>query len=53
MSGKIVLRMPPSMHESLIRVAELEGVSLNQYMLAAIARAIGFDEAQKAQATCK
>ena len=46
-SGKIVLRMPPSMHESLIRVAELEGVSLNQYMLAAVARAIGFDEAQK------
>ena len=46
-SGKIVLRMPPSMHESLIRVAELEGVSLNQYMLAALARSVGIVEAQK------
>jgi predicted HicB family RNase H-like nuclease len=46
-SGKIVLRMPPSMHESLIQIAELEGISLNQYMLAAIARSIGHDEARK------
>lgn len=46
-SGKIVLRMPPSMHESLIQIAELEGISLNQYMLAAIARSIGRDEARK------
>ena len=45
-SGKIVLRMPPSLHESLIRIAELEGVSLNQYMLAALSRALGFDEAE-------
>ncbi|MBI2909642.1 MAG: toxin-antitoxin system HicB family antitoxin [Chloroflexi bacterium] len=52
-SGKIVLRMPPSMHESLIRVAQLEGVSLNQYMLTALARAIGFHEAQEARTACK
>jgi antitoxin HicB len=52
-SGKIVLRMPPSMHESLIRIAEPEGISLNQYMLTALARSIGFDEGQKAQADCK
>ena len=44
-SGKIVVRMPPSMHESLIRIAKLEGISLNQYMLAAIAKSMGFDEA--------
>jgi predicted HicB family RNase H-like nuclease len=43
-SGKIVLRMPPSMHESLIHIAELEGVSLNQYMLTAISKALGRDE---------
>jgi antitoxin HicB len=52
-SGKIVLRMPPSMHESLIRIAELEGTSLNQYMIAAIARAIGFDEGHKSQTVYK
>ena len=46
-SGKIMLRMPPSMHESLIRIAELEGVSLNQYMLAALSRALGYDEAER------
>ncbi len=44
-SGKIVLRMPPTMHEALIHIAELEGVSLNQYMLTAISRALGRDEA--------
>jgi predicted HicB family RNase H-like nuclease len=49
-SGKILLRMSPSMHESLIRIAELEGISLNQYMTSALARAIGFDEGK---AACK
>jgi antitoxin HicB len=48
-SGKIVLRMPSSMHESLIRIAELEGVSLNQYMLSAISRALGRDEATRCE----
>jgi antitoxin HicB len=48
-SGKIVLRMPPSMHESIIRIAELEGVSLNQYMVAAISRSLGFDTAELAR----
>jgi predicted RNase H-like HicB family nuclease len=52
-SGKIVLRMSPSMHSSLIRIAELEGVSLNQYMIAALARALGFKEGQEFQAVCK
>ena len=49
-SGKIVLRMPPTMHESLIQIAELEGVSLNQYMLASLSRSIGFDEGKKSRA---
>ncbi len=47
-SGKIILRMPPSMHESLVHIAEFEGVSLNQFMVAAIARAIGCAKPQKA-----
>ena len=46
-SGKIVLRMPPSMHESLIKIAELEGISLNQYMIAALARSVGLSERTK------
>lgn len=46
-SGKIALRMPPTLHESLIRMAELEGVSLNQYMIAALARSLGFDESKQ------
>jgi predicted HicB family RNase H-like nuclease len=43
-SGKIILRMPPSLHESLIHIAELEGVSLNQYMVSSLARCAGQDE---------
>ena len=43
-SGKIVLRMPPSLHESLMRRAAIEGVSLNQYMVSALARTSGYDE---------
>jgi len=44
-SGKIALRMSPSMHAAVTRIAELEGISLNQYMVTAIARAIGHKEA--------
>jgi antitoxin HicB len=32
-SGRIVLRMPKTLHQQLAEQAELEGVSLNQYML--------------------
>lgn len=44
-SGKIIVRMPPTLHESLTRIAELEGVSLNQYMVSSLARCAGRDEA--------
>ena len=52
-SGKIVLRIPPSLHESLIRIAALEGVSLNQYMLAALSRTLGYDEAAQCETQSK
>jgi len=52
-SGKIVLRIPSSLHASLIRVAALEGVSLNQYMLAALSRALGYNEAEGNEARSK
>ena len=32
-SGRLVLRIPRSLHKSLKEAAALEGVSLNQYML--------------------
>lgn len=40
-SGKVVLRMPKSLHRDLARKAKDEGVSLNQIMVASLARSVG------------
>lgn len=40
-SGKFVLRLPRSLHRQLAEVAQHEGVSLNQYINVALARAVG------------
>lgn len=40
-SGKVNLRMPRSLHRDLARRAGEEGVSLNQFMVVALARAVG------------
>lgn len=37
-SGKLVIRIPRSLHKSLKEEAAAEGVSLNQYMLYKLAR---------------
>jgi hypothetical protein len=37
-SGRLVLRIPRSLHKSLKEAAEIEGVSLNQYMLYKLAK---------------
>ena len=37
-SGRIVLRIPRSLHKQLKEAAMMEGVSLNQYMLYKLAR---------------
>lgn len=37
-SGKLVLRIPRSLHKALKDAAEVEGVSLNQYMLYKLSR---------------
>lgn len=51
-SGKVILRMPPSLHGTLVKIAELEGVSFNQYMVFALSRSIGKDEiSQKTKKT--
>ena len=42
-SGQISLRIPPSLHRLLSDRAIVEGVSLNQYMTAALARSVGWN----------
>lgn len=40
-SGQISLRIPPFLHKLLTDRAAVEGISLNQYMTAALARSVG------------
>jgi antitoxin HicB len=40
-SGKFLVRMPNTLHRDLARRAELEDVSLNQYVLMALSRYVG------------
>jgi antitoxin HicB len=42
-SGQISLRIPPSLHRLLSDRAAVEGVSLNQYMTAALANSVGLE----------
>jgi predicted HicB family RNase H-like nuclease len=43
-SGNVVLRLPTSVHEDLVKMAAMEGVSLNQYMVATLSKQVGRDE---------
>jgi len=40
-SGRLVLRMPKSLHKKAARLAEREGVSLNQFIVTSLAEQIG------------
>lgn len=40
-SGKMMLRISPSLHKLLAHRAEAEGVSLNQYMATSLATSVG------------
>jgi predicted HicB family RNase H-like nuclease len=40
-SGKMILRISPSLHKLLVHRAEVEGMSLNQYMSTALATSVG------------
>jgi len=42
-SGKFLMRVPKTLHRELVRRADLEGVSLNQYALTALAQAVGMN----------
>ena len=43
-SGTISLRMSPQLHEHLVSLTELHGISLNTFVAKAVAQAAGFDE---------
>lgn len=43
-SGKIVLRLPKSLHRRAAEMAEHEGTSLNQFLVAAVAERLGTDK---------
>lgn len=43
-SGQIRLRMPPSLHQHVATLANIEDVSLNQYLVTTLARGSGYDE---------
>jgi antitoxin HicB len=40
-SGKFVVRVPRSLHQDLVDIAQQENVSLNQYINVALARSVG------------
>ncbi|PPD57885.1 type II toxin-antitoxin system HicB family antitoxin [Dehalogenimonas etheniformans] len=46
-SGKILLRAPKNLHRALGRIADKEGVSLNQYLVATLSKAVGVYEGSK------
>jgi hypothetical protein len=41
-SGRLLVRMPQSLHAELARAAEQEGVSLNAFVTGALASAVGW-----------
>ncbi len=40
-NGKILLRLPISLHRKAVLLAEKDGTSLNQWLLSAISEAVG------------
>jgi antitoxin HicB len=49
-NGRVLLRMPGSLHGELLRAAEADGVSLNQWAIGALAGAVGWRRREKVQA---
>jgi hypothetical protein len=46
--GKIALRLPKSLHKQAARLAALDGVSLNQFLVDAIAEKVGAEKFYRA-----
>ncbi len=45
-SGKFILRVPRSLHRQLDGMAVREGVSLNQYVVSALSKAVGWEQSR-------
>ena len=43
-TGQYHLRMPPSLHEAIALKSDSEDISLNQFIITALARAVGYAE---------
>jgi hypothetical protein len=43
-SGRLLLRMPKTLHAELAARSDADGVSLNQYIVSALARAVSDDD---------
>jgi antitoxin HicB len=43
-SGKIILRMPPKLHKRITEMAELQGISINNFMIKAVAQASNYND---------
>ncbi len=48
-SGKLVLRMPKSLHKKAARAADRDGVSLNQFIVSSVAEQIGIRSGSNAR----
>jgi antitoxin HicB len=49
-SGRFIVRLPQSLHAELVRAAEREGVSLNQFVTNVLAGAVGWRRRNARQA---
>ncbi|HSW58683.1 MAG TPA: type II toxin-antitoxin system HicB family antitoxin [Dehalococcoidales bacterium] len=47
-SGNFIVRGPKSLHRKLDQLAQREGVSLNQYLVATLSHSVGVEEVKKA-----
>jgi antitoxin HicB len=52
-SGRLLVRMPKTLHGQLTRAAEKDGVSLNQFITGALASAVGWRGFQQAAANSR
>jgi antitoxin HicB len=49
-SGKLLVRMPRSLHAELFRASEREGTSLNAYIVAALSASVGWRRSEQPRA---
>jgi antitoxin HicB len=45
-SGKLVVRLPKTLHKKAARIAAQEGVSLNQFIVSSVAEQVGYSQAR-------